>query len=43
MMTIGVDYFINHKVRIQLNYQAHIETSINIDNDMLLAQIQIKW
>lgn len=43
MMTIGANYFINDKVRIQLNYQAHIETYINIDNDMLLAQIQIKW
>lgn len=43
MMTIGANYFINDVVRIQLNYQAHIETYINIDNDMLLAQIQIKW
>lgn len=43
MMTIGANYFINDKVRIQLNYQAHIETYINVDNDMLLAQIQIKW
>jgi phosphate-selective porin len=43
MMTIGANYFVNDKVRIQLNYLANIETYINIDNDMLLAQIQIKW
>lgn len=43
MMTIGANYFVNDKIRFQLNYQAHIETYINIDNDILLAQIQVKF
>ena len=43
MMTVGVNYFFNDKIRLQVNYQAHIETYINIDNDMLLAQVQVKF
>ncbi len=43
MMTVGVNYFINDKIRVQVNYQAHIETYINVDNDMLLAQVQVKF
>jgi len=43
MMTIGANYFFNDKVRLQINYQAHIETINNVDNDMLLAQLQIKF
>jgi len=43
MMTIGASYFVNDKVRMQINYQAHIETHINIDNDVLLAQVQIRF
>lgn len=42
-MTIGANYFFNDKVRFQLNYQANIDTVINVDNDALLAQIQIKF
>ena len=40
-MTIGINYFFNDKIRLQVNYQANIETYINIDNDKLLAQIQV--
>ncbi|MBE9488761.1 MAG: hypothetical protein IMY67_00585 [Bacteroidetes bacterium] len=43
MMTIGANYFIGDHIRFQLNYQAHIETDINIDNDMLLAQVQVTF
>ena len=43
MMTIGANYFFNEKIRLQVNYQAHIETYINIDNDMLLAQLQVRF
>jgi len=43
MMTVGFNYFFNKKVRLQLNYQAHIETHLNIDNDILLAQVQFKF
>lgn len=43
MMTIGANYFFNDKVRLQVNYQARIETINAIDNDMLLAQVQIKF
>ncbi len=43
MMTLGVNYFFNDKVRLQINYQAHIETYINIDNDMILAQMQVRF
>ena len=42
-MTFGVNYFFNEKVRFQLNYLANIETVINQDNDVLLAQMQIKF
>ncbi|RLD75550.1 MAG: hypothetical protein DRJ07_17865 [Bacteroidetes bacterium] len=40
-MTLGVNYFFNEKIRLQVNYQANIETYINIDNDKFLAQIQV--
>ena len=40
-MTLGVNYFFNDKIRLQVNYQANIETYINIDNDKFLAQIQV--
>ena len=43
MMTIGVNYFLGKHLRFQLNYQAHIETDINIDNDMFLAQVQARF
>lgn len=43
MMTVGLNYFHNDYIRIQLNYQAHIETDINIDNDKFLAQIQVRF
>ncbi|MEN8185598.1 MAG: porin [Bacteroidota bacterium] len=43
MMTIGANYFFNDKIRLQLNYQSHIETVINKDNDMFLAQIQVRF
>ena len=42
-MTIGFNYFVNDKVRFQLNYLANIETIANVDNDQLLAQVQIKF
>ena len=40
-MTVGINYFFNEKIRLQVNYQANIETYINIDNDKFLAQIQV--
>jgi len=43
MMTVGVNYFVNEKIRLQVNYQAHIETYINVDNDMLIAQLQVRF
>jgi len=43
MMTVGFNYFVNDKIRVQVNYQAHIETHINVDNDMLLAQVQVRF
>lgn len=42
-MTIGGNYFFNDKVRFQLNYLANIQTVVNVDDDALLAQIQIKF
>ena len=42
-MTLGVNYFFNDKIRLQINYQANIETYINIDNDALLMQMQIRF
>lgn len=40
-MTLGINYFFNEKIRLQINYQANIETVINVDNDKFLAQIQV--
>jgi len=42
-MTFGVNYFINPKTRLQVNYQANVETHINIDNDALLMQLQVRF
>lgn len=42
-MTLGVNYFFNDVVRFQLNYLANIETVVNVDNDALVAQMQIKF
>lgn len=40
-MTLGINYFFSKAVRVQLNYQANIETVVNKDNDKFLAQIQV--
>jgi len=42
-MTLGVNYFINKMTRLQINYQANIETNINQDNDALLMQLQVRF
>lgn len=42
-MTLGVNYFFSEKVRFQLNYQANIQTVVNVNDDALLAQMQIKF
>ena len=38
-----INYFINAKTRLQINYQANIETNINKDNDALLMQLQVRF
>ena len=43
MMTLGVNYFINAKTRLQVNYQNKIETGLSIDNDALLMQLQVRF
>jgi phosphate-selective porin len=42
-MTVGLNYFFNKSTRLQINYQANIETYINTDNDALLMQMQVKF
>lgn len=42
-MTIGANYFFNDKIRFQLNYLANIQTVVNVDDDVLLAQVQVKF
>jgi len=42
-MTVGLNYFFNPKTRLQINYQANIETYINKDNDALLMQVQVRF
>jgi phosphate-selective porin len=42
-MTLGINYFFNQKVRLQLNYQANIQTVVNVKDDALLGQIQIRF
>ena len=42
-MTLGINYHFSKKVRLQVNYQANIETVVNKDNDRFLAQIQVMF
>ena len=42
-MTVGFNYFANDKVRFQINYLANIETVVNVDNDALLTQVQVRF
>lgn len=42
VMTFGANYHINKATRLQLNYQYKVE-SIEIDNDALLVQLQVKF
>jgi phosphate-selective porin len=42
-MTLGINYFFHKNVRLQVNYQANIETYINQDNDALLMQVQVRF
>ena len=42
-MTLGVNYFFTPKTRLQINYQANIETYVNVDNDALLMQLQVRF
>jgi phosphate-selective porin len=42
-MTLGFNYFVNQKVRFQVNYLANIETVVNVDNDALIAQVQVRF
>jgi phosphate-selective porin len=41
--TIGLNYFFSDRVRFQLNYLANIDTVTNVDNDRLIAQMQVKF
>ncbi|MBT8259565.1 MAG: OprO/OprP family phosphate-selective porin [Bacteroidia bacterium] len=43
MMTIGFNYFFSDKVRVQVNYQARIETVNSVDNDVLIGQVQVRF
>lgn len=42
-MTVGFNYFVNTKVRFQINYLANIETVANVNNDALLTQVQVRF
>ncbi|GAB2779458.1 hypothetical protein GCM10010465_27730 [Actinomadura fibrosa] len=42
-MTVGFNYFVNNKVRFQINYLANIETVASVNNDALLTQVQVKF
>ena len=42
-MTLGFNYFFTNKVRLQINYQANIQTVSSVKDDALLAQMQIRF
>lgn len=42
-MTVGFNYFVNSKVRFQINYLANIETVASVNNDALLTQVQVRF
>ncbi|MBT8260810.1 MAG: OprO/OprP family phosphate-selective porin, partial [Bacteroidia bacterium] len=41
--TLGFNYFFSERVRLQVNYLANIETVTEVDNDILVAQMQVKF
>lgn len=43
MMTFGLNYFINKKTRLQINYLAKEINGITKDNDALLMQLQVRF
>jgi len=43
MLTVGVNYFINNKTRLQVNYQAKEIDGVSKDNDALLMQLQVRF
>jgi len=42
-MTFGVNYFINKKTRLQINYQAKEINGVTENNDALLMQLQVRF
>ena len=42
-MTLGGNYFFTEKVRLQLNYQANIQTVSSVNDDVFKAQIQVRF
>lgn len=42
-MTVGFNYFPTKMIRLQVNYLANIETVASVNNDILLAQLQVKF
>lgn len=43
MMTFGLNYFPAKNVRFQFNYQYKTEKGITVDNDALIAQLQVRF
>lgn len=41
--TVGINYFFNDWTRLQLNYRYSVEEAKEIDNDMFMLQLQVKF
>jgi len=43
IFTVGINYFMNKMVRLQVNYQAKDIDGVSSDNDALLMQVQVRF
>ena len=43
IMTLGVNYFLNEWTRVQLNYRHKTEQVLEIPNDQVVLQVQVKF
>jgi hypothetical protein len=43
VMTFGVNYFFNEWTRLQINYEYKAEQALEVKNDMLMVQLQVRF
>ena len=43
IMTFGLNYFLNDWTRVQVNYRYKAEQALEIPNDQVVIQVQVKF